>query len=73
MTGQNRNQQKSIVKKTNLDSELSETEPPTRQYTPAGMRPPTHIEQRNAGSEFNSEKMHLTSKDLRPQGVGSGV
>ena len=68
MTGQNRNQQKSIVKKTNLDSE-----PPTRQYTPAGMRPPTHIEQRNAGSEFNSEKMHLTSKDLRPQGVGSGV
>jgi hypothetical protein len=35
----------------NLDpQDLSNTEPPTRQHTPADMRPPTHIEQRTAGS-----------------------
>jgi hypothetical protein len=37
----------------NLDSrDLSNTGSPNRQYTPADMRPPTHIQQRNARSVF---------------------
>ena len=30
--------------------DLSDTEPPTRQHTPADMKPPTHIQQRTARS-----------------------
>ena len=37
----------------NLDSRnLSNTGPSPRQHTPADMRPPTHIQQRTAGSVF---------------------
>jgi hypothetical protein len=32
---------------------LANTGPPTRQHTPADMRPPTHIQQRNARSGFS--------------------
>jgi hypothetical protein len=42
---------------TNLDPrDLSDTGPPTRQYTPADMRPPTHIQQRTAGSGFSQRR-----------------
>ena len=34
---------------TDLDpQDLSDTEPPTRQHTPADIRPPTHIQKRTA-------------------------
>jgi hypothetical protein len=37
----------------NLDPrDLSNTEPPNRQYTPADIRLPTHIESRTSGSVF---------------------
>ena len=38
----------------NLDPQgFSNTEPPTRQHTPADMRPPTHIQQMTARSGFS--------------------
>jgi hypothetical protein len=38
----------------NLDSQdLSDSRPATRQHIPADMRPPTHIQQRTAGSVFS--------------------
>jgi hypothetical protein len=33
--------------------DLSNTGPPTRQHTPTGMRPPTHIQQRTIGPGFS--------------------
>jgi hypothetical protein len=42
---------------TNLDPwDLSNTGPPTRQHTLANMRPPTHIQQRTAGSGFSQRR-----------------
>jgi hypothetical protein len=42
---------------TNLDpQDLSDTGPPTRQHTPADMRPPTHIQQRTARSGFSQRR-----------------
>ena len=35
---------------------LSDTGPPTRQHTPADMRPPIHIQQRNARSGFSQRR-----------------
>jgi hypothetical protein len=55
---------------TNLDSRhLSETGPPNKQHTLADMRPPTHKQQKTAGSELKSEKMYLTPKRLGAPGV----
>jgi hypothetical protein len=36
--------------------DLSNTGPPTRQHTPADMRPPTHIQQRTARSGFSQRR-----------------
>ena len=56
---------------TNLDSQdLSDTEPPTRQHTPADMKPPTHIQQRTAWSGLSERRSTQPLRDLRPQGVG---
>jgi hypothetical protein len=56
---------------TNLDpQDLSDTEPPTRQHTPAEMRLPTHRQQRTAWSGLSGRRLVKTSRDLRPQGVG---
>jgi hypothetical protein len=42
---------------TNLDlRDLSDTEPPTGQHTPADMRPPTHIQQRTAKPGLSERK-----------------
>ena len=42
---------------TNLDHrDDSDTEPPTRQHTLAGMRLPTHIQQRTARSGLNERR-----------------
>ena len=42
---------------TNLDpQDLSDTEPPTKQHTPADMRPTTHIQQRTAGSGLSERR-----------------
>jgi hypothetical protein len=42
---------------TNLDPrDLSDTEPPTRQHTPADMRSTTHIQQRTAGSGLSQRR-----------------
>jgi hypothetical protein len=42
---------------TTLDSQdRSDTEPPTRQHTPADMRPPTYVQQRPAGSGFRQRR-----------------
>jgi hypothetical protein len=42
---------------TNLDhQDLSDTEPPTRQHTSSDMRPPTHIQQRTAGSALSERR-----------------
>jgi hypothetical protein len=41
----------------NLDPRgISDTEPPTRQHTPADMRTLTHIQQRTAGSGFSQRR-----------------
>ena len=41
----------------NLDSwDLSDTGTPTRQHIPADMKPPTHIQQRTAGSGFSQRR-----------------
>ena len=55
---------------TNLDTcDLSDTEPPTKQHTPADMRPPPHKQQRTACLVWvQSEKMHLTVKRLEGPG-----
>ena len=48
---------------------LSNTGPPTRQHTPAYMRPPTHIQQWTDGPGFSQKrKMHLTLKRLEAPG-----
>jgi hypothetical protein len=36
--------------------DLSDTGTPTRQHTPADMRPPTHTEPRTAGSGFSQRR-----------------
>jgi hypothetical protein len=55
---------------TNLDpQDLSDTGPPTRQHTPADLRPPTHIQQRTAESGLSSEKMHLTLERFEATGI----
>ena len=42
---------------TNMDPwDLSDTEPPTRQHTPADMRPPTHIQQRTTKSGLSQRR-----------------
>jgi hypothetical protein len=42
---------------TNLDpGDLSDIGPPTRQHTPADMRPSTHIQQRTAGSGLRQRR-----------------
>jgi hypothetical protein len=42
---------------TNLDSwDPSDTEPPTRQHTPAAMRPPAYIHQRTAWSGLSERR-----------------
>jgi hypothetical protein len=44
---------------TNLESwDLSDTGPPTRQHTPADMRPPTHIHQRISGSGLRKDALN---------------
>jgi hypothetical protein len=41
----------------NLDpQDLSITGLPTRQHTPADMRPPSHVQQRTAGSGFSQRR-----------------
>ena len=55
---------------TNLDSrDLSDTGPPTRQHTPAEMRPPTHIVE-DFWVWTQSEKIHLTLKRLEALACG---
>ena len=45
---------------TNLDPlDLSDTEPQTRQHTPADMRPPTHIQQRTATLDLDKDASKL--------------
>jgi hypothetical protein len=46
--------------------DLSDTERSTRQHTQADMRPPTHIQQRSAGSGFSQSRCTWPSRDLRP-------
>lgn len=56
----------------NLDpppQDLSDTDPPIRQHTLAGMRPLPDIVHRTAGSGL-SEKMHPTLKRLEALGSG---
>jgi hypothetical protein len=49
---------------TNLDlGDLSDTEPPTRQHTPADMRPSTHIQQRTGRSGLSQRS--CTKKRLK--------
>ena len=49
---------------------LSDIEPPTRQHTPADIRPPTHLQQRTAVFRLKSDKMILTLKRLEAPGSG---
>jgi hypothetical protein len=54
----------------NLDpQDLSDAGPPTRQHTPADIRPPTHIQQRVAGSGLSQRTCTKPSRDWRPQAV----
>ena len=56
---------------SNLDPrDLSDTEPPTRQHTPADMRPLTHIQQRTAWSGPQWKKIDLALKRLEAPGSG---
>jgi hypothetical protein len=43
---------------------------PTRQHTPADMKPPAHIQQRTSGSGLSERRCTKPSRDLRLQGMG---
>ena len=53
----------------NWTPKISDTEPPTRQHTPADICPSTHIQQRTDRSVFNQRRCTSLSRDWRPQGV----
>lgn len=50
--------------------DLSDTEPPTRQYTQADMRPLAYIQQRTVWSGLNERICTKSLRDFRPQKVG---
>jgi hypothetical protein len=59
---------------TNLDPRiLPDTEPPTRQHTPADIRPLIHIQQRTDWSDPSERRYTQPSRDLRLGGVGALV
>ena len=50
--------------------EISDTEPPTRQNTLAGPRPPTNIQHRTTWSDLSEKRCTLTLKRLETPGNG---
>ena len=55
---------------TDLDpQDLSDTEPPTKQHTPADMRPQAHMQQRTAGSGLCQRRSTKPSIDLWHKGL----